>query len=201
MRTILVAFCGCAAVAVGLGFAVPAAPPPAELDRSPVGLALLPDGNRALTANQTADTVSLVDLVAGKVLAERPCGRRPAAVACSPDGRRAAVAASWAGTVVAVRGRRRFFEARGLGRRRRLPAGRGLRPGRRPYVRRRRRFRRGRGRRLGEPQDNPATAGAARPARPGAVSRRRAPGRRGRPDRAHRPLGRIDAKTALGSAL
>ncbi len=100
MRTILVAICGCAVIAVGSGFNAPAAPPPAELDRSPIDLALLPDGRRALTANQTADTVSLVDLDAGKVLAERPCGRRPVAVACSVDGRRAAVAASWAGTVV-----------------------------------------------------------------------------------------------------
>jgi DNA-binding beta-propeller fold protein YncE len=90
----------CVVAALGLGFlSAPAAPEPrGEPDRSPIDLALLPDG-RALTANQTSDTVTLVDLDAGKALAERPCGRRPAAVACSHDGRRAAVAASWGGAV------------------------------------------------------------------------------------------------------
>lgn len=71
----------------------------AERHRSPSDLAVLPDGRRALTANQTADSVSLLDLTAGKVLAEQSCGRKPAGVACSPDGRRAAVSNLWSGTV------------------------------------------------------------------------------------------------------
>ncbi|HVS34147.1 MAG TPA: hypothetical protein VMS17_01115 [Gemmataceae bacterium] len=99
MRTILVAV-AILAVAVGIGCLPTAAPPPEARDRSPIDLALLPGGRRALTANQTSDTISLVDLDAGKVLAERPCGRRPAAVACSADGRRAAAAASWGGKIV-----------------------------------------------------------------------------------------------------
>jgi DNA-binding beta-propeller fold protein YncE len=76
--------------------------PPAsrpEPHRSPADVALLPDGRRAVTANLTSDTASLVDLASGKVLAEAACGRRPAAVAVSPDGRRAAVADQWAGGV------------------------------------------------------------------------------------------------------
>ncbi len=70
-----------------------------EPHRSPVDVALLPGGRLALTANHTADSVSLVDLPAGKVLAELPCGRRPVAVACSPDGRHVAVSNLWSGTL------------------------------------------------------------------------------------------------------
>jgi YVTN family beta-propeller protein len=67
--------------------------------RSPVDAALLPGGRLALTANHTSDSVSLVDLSAGKVVAELPCGRKPVAVACSPDGRHAAVSNLWSGTL------------------------------------------------------------------------------------------------------
>src|SRR5260370_22315068 len=59
--------------------------------RSPTDVVILPDARRALTANHTADSVSLVDLGAGKVLAATTCGRTPIAVACSADGSRAAV--------------------------------------------------------------------------------------------------------------
>lgn len=67
--------------------------------RSPMHLVLLPDGQRALTANHGADSVSLVDVIAGKVLAEVPSGRKPIAVACSADGKHAAVANLWSGSV------------------------------------------------------------------------------------------------------
>jgi cytochrome c peroxidase len=70
-----------------------------ELHRSPVDVVILADGRRVLTANHTADSVSLVDLGAGKVLAEQACGRKPAAVACSRDGRRAAASNLWSGSV------------------------------------------------------------------------------------------------------
>jgi cytochrome c peroxidase len=66
--------------------------------RSPIDLALLPDG-RALTANHTADSVSLIDLAHGAVLAEARCGHKPSAIACSQDGERAAVSNLWSGTV------------------------------------------------------------------------------------------------------
>ncbi len=72
----------------------PSGPP----HRSPIDLALL-SGGRALTANHTSGSVSLIDLDAGKVLAEAPCGHKPVAVACTRDGRRAAVSNLWSGTV------------------------------------------------------------------------------------------------------
>jgi YVTN family beta-propeller protein len=73
--------------------------PRPEPHRSPIDVAVLPGGQRALAANHTADSVSLIDLAEGKVLAEVPCERRPSAVACSPDSRRAAVSNLWSGTV------------------------------------------------------------------------------------------------------
>jgi DNA-binding beta-propeller fold protein YncE len=77
----------------------PEDPKPSSLHRSPVDVAVLPGGQRALTANQTSDSLSLVDLRAGKVLAEARCGRRPAAVACSPDGKHAVVSNLWSATL------------------------------------------------------------------------------------------------------
>src|SRR5262245_42970197 len=77
----------------------PAAPPRPAPPRSPPALALLPGRRLPPCPHHTADSVSLVDLAEGKVLAERPCGRRPAAVACSRDGRRAAVSNLWSGTL------------------------------------------------------------------------------------------------------
>ncbi|MGH7339851.1 MAG: YncE family protein, partial [Candidatus Rokuibacteriota bacterium] len=61
-------------------FALGAAPQ-AEPDRSPNDLAVSPDGRWAVTANRTSDSVSLVDLNEGKVVAEARVGRRPFAVA------------------------------------------------------------------------------------------------------------------------
>ena len=78
------------------------AAPRAELHRSPIDVVVLPDGCRALTANHTSDSVSLIDLAQGKVLAELSCGRKPAGVACSADGRRAAVSNLWSGTLTLV---------------------------------------------------------------------------------------------------
>ena len=56
-----------------------------EPHRSPIDIALIGAGRRALVANHSADSVSLVDLDQGKVLAETPCGRKPAAIAVSSD--------------------------------------------------------------------------------------------------------------------
>jgi DNA-binding beta-propeller fold protein YncE len=64
-----------------------------------VDVALLPGGRLALTANHTADTLSLIDLDNGEIRAEMSCGRKPVAVACSPDGRHAAVSNLWSGTL------------------------------------------------------------------------------------------------------
>jgi cytochrome c peroxidase len=73
--------------------------PRTEPHRSPIAVAVLPGGRHALSANHTADSVSLIDLVDGKVLAEQPCGRKPSAVAASRDGRRVAVSNLWSSTV------------------------------------------------------------------------------------------------------
>lgn len=70
-----------------------------EPHRSPVDVVVLPGGQLALSANYTADSLSLVDLAEGKVVDERPCGRKPVAVACSPDGRYAAVSNLWSGSL------------------------------------------------------------------------------------------------------
>lgn len=51
--------------------------PDPDRDRSPGDLALSPDGRWALTANRTSDSVSLVDLQEGKVVAEVGVGRHP----------------------------------------------------------------------------------------------------------------------------
>jgi YVTN family beta-propeller protein len=72
-----------------------------EPHRSPIALALSADGSRLITANQTAGSVSLVDPIAGKVLAELATGEKPAGVALSKDGR-LAVVAHWYGNDVAV---------------------------------------------------------------------------------------------------
>jgi cytochrome c peroxidase len=81
---------------------------PAALEphRSPVDLAVVPGGRFVVTANQTSDSVSLLDLEKGIVVAEQRCGRKPAAVACARDGKRAAVSDLWSGTVA-------FFEIEG----------------------------------------------------------------------------------------
>jgi YVTN family beta-propeller protein len=49
--------------------------------RAPVDLALVPGGRFLLTANQQANSVSLVDIAGRKVLDEYPCGAHPAGIA------------------------------------------------------------------------------------------------------------------------
>jgi len=98
MRSFLILFALLALLA--LVRSNPAAPPavPPELHRSPCDLAVLP-GGRVLTANPSAGSVSLVDVRAGRVVAEVRCGRKPSAVAVAHDGRHAAVSNLWSGTV------------------------------------------------------------------------------------------------------
>lgn len=84
------------ALLVASGFVFPKEPraavaPSPEIDRSPTDVALSRDGRRVLTANSTADSVSLVDTAAGKVLAEIAVGKRPFDVAFRADGREALV--------------------------------------------------------------------------------------------------------------
>lgn len=68
-----------------------------DVDRSPVDLVLTADERWLVTVNQTAGTVSLVDVAAAQVVAELPCGQRPTAVALAADGRRVLVTAKDSG--------------------------------------------------------------------------------------------------------
>src|SRR5687767_7900935 len=88
MRPILVAVT-LLALSGSEGLAGQAAPFGAGPDRSPLDLALSADGAWAVVANSGSDSVSLVDLAAGKVVAETSVGRRPFAVALA--GNRAVV--------------------------------------------------------------------------------------------------------------
>ena len=49
----------------------------ADVDRSPIAVALSPDRRYCVTANHTSDSVSLVDLRSGRVVTEHRCGRGP----------------------------------------------------------------------------------------------------------------------------
>ena len=69
--------------------------------RSPIAVALSADGTRLLTANQTANSVALVDPIAGKVLAELKTGEKPAGVALATDGKRGVVS-HWYGYDLAI---------------------------------------------------------------------------------------------------
>jgi YVTN family beta-propeller protein len=69
----------------------------AEVDRSPVDLVVSPDEAWLVTVNQTSDSVSLVDVAQGKVVAELPCGHHPSAAAMSVDGRHVLVTATYSG--------------------------------------------------------------------------------------------------------
>ena len=68
-----------------------------ELDRSPVDIALSPDGKWLVTANQIANTVSLLDTHTASVVAEAACGEYPVDVEFTPDGRRLLLTTQWSG--------------------------------------------------------------------------------------------------------
>ncbi len=72
-----------------------------EPHRSPIALALSADGARLLAANQTAGSVSLVNVRSERVLDELKTGDKPAGVAISRDGRRGVVT-HWYGYDLAV---------------------------------------------------------------------------------------------------
>jgi DNA-binding beta-propeller fold protein YncE len=75
-------------------------PAPATVDSSPVDFVLNADESRAVTVNQTANSISLVDMASGTILSEIPCGDRPSNVALSPDGRRVLATASYSGELI-----------------------------------------------------------------------------------------------------
>ena len=72
-----------------------------DLDRSPVDLALSPDGRWIVTANQISNSISLIDTQASKLVAELPCGQHPIDIAFTPDGSRILVTTQWSGQLQA----------------------------------------------------------------------------------------------------
>jgi len=70
-----------------------------SVDRSPVDLVLSSDERWLYVVNQTADTVSLVDVGKARVVAEVDCSHHPSSLALSPDGRTLLVAGTYAGAV------------------------------------------------------------------------------------------------------
>ncbi len=69
------------------------------LDRSPVDLALSPDGRWLVTANQVANTVSLIDTKSGELVDEVACGAYPVDIAFTPDGAHILLTAQWQGAL------------------------------------------------------------------------------------------------------
>ena len=53
---------------------------------SPYGVAVTPDGARALATNEESDAVSVIDLATQSVIATIPVGDNPSGVAVTPDG-------------------------------------------------------------------------------------------------------------------
>lgn len=64
-----------------------AAQDPPRILRSPLHVAVSPDGSRAYIVNHTSDSVSVLDLRTRRIVDEFAVGRRPVHAQCSPDGR------------------------------------------------------------------------------------------------------------------
>ncbi|MBT3889287.1 MAG: hypothetical protein HOF72_01550, partial [Planctomycetaceae bacterium] len=54
--------------------------------RSPVDLALSTDGTWLVSANETSNSISLIDVESGRVIDELACGENPATVTICLDG-------------------------------------------------------------------------------------------------------------------
>jgi DNA-binding beta-propeller fold protein YncE len=62
-----------------------------------VDLVLTADETRIVTVNQVSNSITLVDLATGQVVAEAACGDRPTSAAVTPDGKRVLATASFSG--------------------------------------------------------------------------------------------------------
>jgi YVTN family beta-propeller protein len=96
---LLSAFLAPAAAILAISSSEVKSAPASDLDRSPIDLAISRDGRWAVTANNSSDTVSLVDLEAGKAVDEVRVGKRPFGIAVSPDGRSAVVTNCWSNSL------------------------------------------------------------------------------------------------------
>ena len=70
-----------------------------HVDRSPVDLTMSPDARWLVTANQTSDSISLIEIATGKVVDELVCGSHPVDLDFTPDGKQILVTAKWSGTL------------------------------------------------------------------------------------------------------
>lgn len=68
--------------------------------RSPVDLVLAENGTWLATANETSDSVSLIETKSGTVVDEVECGRHPAVIVRCLDGQHVLVSCSYSGEVV-----------------------------------------------------------------------------------------------------
>ncbi len=76
---------------------------PQELDRSPVDLAISSDGDWIVSANQTSNSVSLIDVNSGTVRDEIRVGEKPQSIAFCPDGQHVLVSSSEGGEVAVLK--------------------------------------------------------------------------------------------------
>lgn len=70
-----------------------------EPHRSPVDLVLSPGGDWLVTVNQTSNSVSLVDVLSGRVLDEVSVGRHPSKAVLTPDGESVLISSEWSGSL------------------------------------------------------------------------------------------------------
>lgn len=72
------------------------------INRSPLQVAVSPDGKRLFTANRTANTVSVIDVASRKVIGEIAVGAGPTGIALSPGGETIYVANRLEDTVTVI---------------------------------------------------------------------------------------------------
>lgn len=72
------------------------------VDRSPVDLVLAGDGTWLATANQSSNTVSLIDTKSGVAVDELACGEHPASIARCLDGQHLLVSCAYRGEVMLI---------------------------------------------------------------------------------------------------
>lgn len=70
---------------------------PIDADRSPIDLALSPNGRWIVTANQIANSLSVIDAKTRTLVSEIPCGKHPVQVKFTNDGTRVVVSCAWEG--------------------------------------------------------------------------------------------------------
>ncbi|MFV2070467.1 MAG: hypothetical protein ACC645_26165 [Pirellulales bacterium] len=94
-RLLLLALCACLTASAALGGGTG----PQPVTRSPNHVCLSVDGLKAFVTNQTSNSVSVLDLVARKVVAEIPVGPFPSYAVPSPDGQKLYVSCTFGAQV------------------------------------------------------------------------------------------------------